>query len=232
MEKDLVMVKKAHSEEPSVVTGGVGNIDADLARGNVRRAAENFKQSWRSLASALTIVWQGKFYSHWGYEKFDDYTAQEVKIRKHTAMKLIRSYQFLQEEETGLIKDETEDQPSLEMVETLQKAKKALPEADYKKIKQDLVKEKRDIGEVKKDLTCLMHKQRNENGEEDRNKVNQIIVRKMLATLKDYKRDIELTKILPGVIGDDLGNIIEKIEKYFSQEQNLTSNMNSGGSNE
>ena len=218
MEEELVIIKNVKKETELVAH----DIDPQKAREDVVRAANDFKNSWRTLASALTIVWAGKMYINWGYENFDTYVEKEVRVRKNTAMKLIRSFQFLKQEEPELASyNEQEDEdnrckmPTLEAVETLARAKKGLSEKEYEKVKNDIVAQQKDVSEVKKDLVSMMSRQREETGEVDRIKRNQMHVRQILATLRSLKRDIDVNKVLPGFIADDLDGIIGNIEKHF-----------------
>ena len=123
------------------------NMNPAEVRDLVQKATLDFKNSWRNLAQALFTVFTDKLYRNWGYDKFDQYTEKEVHIRKHTAMKLIRSYAFLEKEEESLyIADETEDKSStdrpsltLEAADILRKAKRSLDDDGYKQVKKDII---------------------------------------------------------------------------------------------
>jgi len=201
----------------------LSNADIEQVRDQVLRVVRDFKDSWRNLARALQVVWSNKLYKHWGYETFDQYTAKEIKIRKHTAMKLIRSYQFLHQEEPGYIESESSEQedsmPSLDVVNTLQRAKRQLPEEDYRRIKQDLLADKRDVREVKKDLTALIVQRRKDlDPEEERTKKGKVAINKFQETLRIFKRDAEALNLLPGKIVQDLDKLIAKIQEHISKE--------------
>lgn len=207
-----------------------GTLPAPLCPEEVReavvRATRDFKNSWRALAKALYVVWENKLYVRWGYEKFDDYTAKEVFVRKHTAMKLIRSYMFLKNEQMPDSRDSSDakaasdDSPamqgalSFEAVNTLQRAKRALPQEEYKKIKEDIFQKNKDVNEVKKDLTALILKRRKDvDTEQMRTQAARVAVNRFLAVLRSFRRDVETLDILPGEVGDDIGRLIEKIEQ-------------------
>lgn len=193
----------------------------DDVRSHVLEMTRNFKNSWRNLAQALHIVWSQKLYRHWDYDTFDQYTAKEVCIRKNTAIKLIRSYMFLEREEPTYfehLRDDEESRkimPSLEAVGALQRAKKALAEEDYQKVRKDLLEVGRDPQEVKKDLTVLIMKRRNDLSPQDqRTHSRKVAINHFLSTLRQFKNQIDTLKILPGVVGDDIEALIKKIEKH------------------
>ncbi len=207
--------------ETQGVKGGNEIIDASFSpeemRGEVLRATRDFKNSWRALAKALHIVWKNKLYTRWGYEKFDEYTAKEVFVRKNTAMKLIRSYMFLKNEglpyQPQRAPSTREGELSLEAVRTLQRAKRSLPQEDYRNVREDILN-KRDVGEVKKDLTSLIVKRRKDvDPEETRTRNARVAVKRFLAVLRSFRRDVEVLAVLPGEIAEDIGRLIEKIEK-------------------
>ena len=94
-------------------TRTLDRIDSQMQgveEGSVRhlalRSAKNFKTSWVELGRALYTVWKDKCYKAWGYITFDAYTAKEIGIKKQTAMKLLKSYYFLEKEEPAVLNEE------------------------------------------------------------------------------------------------------------------------------
>ncbi|MFH1505066.1 MAG: hypothetical protein ABIH08_06760 [Candidatus Omnitrophota bacterium] len=219
MEKKVYQLDSA---EPTVNLSN--NLNPDTDRGTVLQAARDFKNSWRDLAQALQIVWKKKLYLNWGYEDFDRYTAEEVHVRKHTAMKLIRSHMFLEKEALGIEQGDDEANspeisPTLEIANALQRAKKSLSNDDYEKVKKELLDEGKEVKEVKKGLKALIMKQRKEvDPEQERTQRNKVTIARFLALLKDFKSEIQILKFLPGDIAEDINTLASKIEKYSSQQ--------------
>ena len=118
-------------------------LEEGSLRYHVLESAKNFKSSWIELGRSLYSVYKDKLYKEWGYSTFDAYTLKEIGIKKPTAMKLLRSYYFLEKEEPAYLKKdytETADTaklPSYEAIDLLRKAKdkKSLGEDDYTKLK-------------------------------------------------------------------------------------------------
>lgn len=198
------------------------SMDADAVRAQVAKATRDFKNSWKNLAQVLHTVWREKLYRNWGYEKFDQFTANEVHVRKHTAMKLIRSYSFLEKEEPLYLKGENDqdtDQqptPSLETINTLQWARKTLGEEGYKKVKSDLLEKGKNLGEVKRDLTQLISQRRKDiDPEKERMRSTRVSIMRFLSESKKFKDEIEVLSILPGVIAEDINKLIKKVEEYL-----------------
>ena len=214
--------------KPLTINSGDKNIyladmDPLAVRNLVQKASLDFKNSWRNLAQALYTVFHDKLYRNWGYDKFDQYTAKEVHIRKHTAMKLIRSYAFLESEEKSLqIIDESEDKPktdkpslTLEATDILRKAKKSLDAQGYQKVKKYIIQDGKESREVKKDLTALIMKQRKDvNPEEERTKHKKIAINRFLGLLRAFKNEIEVLKILPGSVAEEIEQLVKNIQGY------------------
>ena len=201
----------------------LADMNPSAVRDLVQKATLDFKNSWRNLAQALHTVFKDKLYRNWGYDKFDQYTEKEVHIRKHTAMKLIRSYTFLESEEESLyIADESENKSSenrpsltLDAADILRKAKKSLDEEGYRKVKKDIVDEGKESKEVKKGLTALIMKRRKDiNPEEERTKHRKIAINRFLGTLRSFKSEIEVLKILPGSVAEEIDRLLKSIQRY------------------
>ncbi|MBU1113396.1 MAG: hypothetical protein KKH93_05940 [Candidatus Omnitrophica bacterium] len=200
----------------------LSSLDADAVREQVVKATRDFKNSWRNLAKVLYLVWDKKLYRNWGYDRFDQFSEKEVHVRKHTAMKLIRSYQFLEKEEPLYLQDSrSEDKPykatpSFETIATLQRARKTLGDDDYRKVKSDLLDRDKDPAEVKKDLTQLIRQRRKDlDPEEARTRSGRVAIERFISELKKFKRDIETLSVLPEIIAYDIGKLINKIEGYI-----------------
>lgn len=200
------------------------NLDVSSLRFKVLESAKNFKTSWVELGRALYSVWKDKMYKGWGYNSFDNYTAREIGIRKETAMKLLRSYYFLEKEEPLYLKEnyiETSDAdkvPSYESIDVLRiaKNKKALDGEDYANLKKEVFEKGKDAREVRKDLTAIIRERQELEPQEAWQKRKFAAVKRFLGTLKSLKEEIEISKLLPSAIIKDAENLIRKLEDEIS----------------
>lgn len=198
----------------------MAEMDQDSLRYHVLETAKNFKSSWMELGRALYAVWKDKMYKEWGYVNFDSYTAKEIGIRKQTAIKLLRSYYFLEKEEPEYLKKDYSDPrdtaslPTYESVDVLRlaKNKKTLGEDDYNGLKEAVFEKGKDAREVKKDLVSLIRqRQELEPGQAwEKKKGSQ--VKRLLSLLKSLKNEVELSKTLPQTLIKDLNNLILRLE--------------------
>ena len=219
-----------HTEVIKTKNISLDDMDSNAVRTHILGVTRNFKNCWRNLAQALQLVWKDKLYREWGYSTFDQYTEKEITMRKHTAMKLIRSYEFLESEKENLShtqENSKEDEPrepalTFEAANLLQRAKKTLGDENYQKVKKDLLRENKDTQEVKKDLTALILKRRKDlDPEKERTRQNKFAVNRFLAVLRTFNRDIETLKMLPDSIAAEIKSLIEKIEQHTANTSQI-----------
>lgn len=197
---------------------------ADPIRLQVLQNAKSFKTSWIDLGQSLYAVWKDKLYKNWGYMTFDAYTSREIGIKKPTAIKLLKSYYFLEKEEPRYIKHDVADDeageqtaaaiPSYEAVNVLRlaKEKKSIDSSDYASLRKDVLEKGKDVKEVKKDLTAIM-KQREELEPDEARKVKRLAaLKRFIGVLKTVKREIEVSKMLPASILKEVDGLIRKVE--------------------
>lgn len=195
-------------------------ISEDSIRYQVLRSAKNFKTSWVELGQSLYAVWKDRLYKEWGYLKFDSYTSKEIGIRNQTAMKLLKSYYFLEKEEPHYLKKDYKDaneaasMPSYESVNMLRlaKNKKTLDEDDYSRLKKEVLDMGKDAREVKKDLTTLIKQREELAPDEARRQKRVATLKRLLSALKSLKREVEISKLLPSNVIKEISNLITKIE--------------------
>jgi len=198
----------------------LANIDSESIRGQILANAKGFKTSWINLGQALYTVWKDKMYKEWGYDKFETYTAKEIGIRKQTAIKLLRSYSFLEKENPLYLKKDynegaqTAKVPTYESVDVLRFArnKKDLNSEDYSTIKRGVLEMGKDALSVKKDLTSFMKQQQELEPEEAWQKRKAALVRRFLTTLKSLALEAKRANMLSSQSLKETDNLILKLE--------------------
>lgn len=200
------------------------NLDVNSLRYHVLESAKNFKTSWIELGRSLYSVWKDKLYKEWRYGTFDIYTAREIGIRKQTAMKLLRSYYFLEKEEPAYLKKdyagpaEAAKLPSYESIDVLRmaKSKKVLDTQDYDNLKKEIFEKGKDASQARRDLTALIRQREELEPEEAWEKRKLSTVRRFVGVLKALKQEIETQKFLPAPIIREAASLIKKIEAEIS----------------
>ncbi|MFC1807700.1 hypothetical protein ACFL0T_04955 [Candidatus Omnitrophota bacterium] len=194
--------------------------DDNPMRHRVLESAKSFKTSWIELGQTLYSVWKDKLYKEWGYNKFDTYVSKEIGIRKQTALKLLRSYFFLEKEEPRYLRRDFNDEaqpakvPSYESVNVLRlaKNKKDIDKQDYAQIRRKVLDEARDHQAVRKDLTSMIRERDELLPEEAWQKKKIALIKRLLTTLRTIRSEIKAAKILPVKIVTDTDKLIDQLE--------------------
>jgi hypothetical protein len=196
------------------------NLDSGSLRYHILESAKNFKRSWIELGRSLYSVWKDKMYKEWGYVNFDVYVSREIGIRKQTAMKLLKSYYFLEKEEPQYLKNDYADAsqaaniPSYESVDILRQAKnkKVLDEHDYNNLKKEIFEKGRDAQELKKNLGVIIRQRQELDPQEAQEKRKLAIVKRLMGQLRMLKQEVEVLKMLPMPLIKELDALIKKID--------------------
>lgn len=202
----------------------MAGVDSKSIRHQILENAKGFKSSWISLGQALYTVWKDKLYKEWGYEKFETYTAKEIGIRKQTAIKLLRSYSFLEKEDPlYLKKDYNEDAdavtvPTYESVNVLRLAhnKKDLSREDYTAIKRGVLEMGKDALSTKRDLASFMRQGEELEPDQAREKRKITMVKRFLTTLKSLIREARSSNMISTKPLKDTDKLISSFEAEIS----------------
>lgn len=194
--------------------------EGSAIRQRVLQNAKHFKTSWIDLGQSLYAVWKDKLYKGWGYSTFDTYTAKEIGIRKQTAVKLLKSYYFLEQKEPRYTQKEythemqTASVPTYESIDILRKAsnQKDLDEESYQAIKKNVLEEGKDAQTVKKDLTSLIKQREELLPEEAWQKKRTVFLRRLISTLKTVSEEIKMAKLFPVKIMKEVDKLISNLE--------------------
>jgi len=196
------------------------SLDKGSLRYQILESAKNFKTSWVQLGQALYAVWKDKLYKEWSYSSFDAYTAREIGIKKQTALKLLRSYYFLEKEEPQYLrKDYAQTSsvaglPNYESIDLLRRAKdrRVLDNEDYASLKKAIFEKGQDAGQIRKDLTVLMRQREELEPDEARRKRKFAVLKRFLGILKSLKEEAEASKLLPSPLIKEASELIKKLE--------------------
>lgn len=130
---------------------------ADPYRQTVLAAARRFKSTWVELGKLLIRVRDESLWEGWGHPSFEAYCAKELHIRKSTALKLTRSFSFLQRHEPEEVGKDAlpERAPAFEVVEVLADAEERgqLSPNEYQQIRESIWNPERPVSELKREFT-------------------------------------------------------------------------------
>lgn len=125
-------------------------------RHTVVLCSKRFKSSWVELGKLLVQVRDQALFEEWGYPSFEGYCLAELRIRKQTALKLTRSFGFLDRHEPSAMRQPqvAETAPPFEVVEVLAQAEERgqLSAQDYKSIRDSIWNAERPTSELRREL--------------------------------------------------------------------------------
>jgi len=198
-----------------------GHLTADMIREQLVDYCKNFKTSWVQLGQALYPVWKDKLFYAWGYEKFEYYTKEELGLKQSTAVKLLKTYFFLEQNEPAYLQDGFQEQrkasevPGCDEVNVLRlaRSKKELNKEDYRQLRDAVFKEGKDAGGVRKDLTALMKERKVVDPDEERQERNDAAIRKLVGAIKNFSKDMEVLKLAPPQLLEEARDLLKKLEE-------------------
>lgn len=201
--------------------------DTDVLSDNIRKRvltySKDFKTSWVNLGQALYAVWQDKLYHIWGYEKFEHYTEKELGMKKSTALKLLKTYYFLEDNEPAYLKKEFAETrepvhvPGIDEINVLRlaKGKKELMKQDYDQLKRSVFDKGKDASSVRKDLVSMMKERKQVDPDEERDQRNAAAIKKLIFSIRSFEKDMEVLKILPDEVVTEAKELLSKLEEHL-----------------
>ena len=199
------------------------DVPSELLRSQIRKHSKSFKTSWVNLGQALYSVWKDNIFYVWGYDKFEYYVEQEVGLPKQLSLKLLKSYFFLEQEEPDYLKREFNEArdaskvPGYEAVNVLRLAKqrKDLLKDDYLKLKRAVFDKGKNASLVRQDLMAIIRERKAIDPEAERDKRNELAIRKLVNALNSFKMDMEVLKLISDDIVDEAKQLMTKLEKQL-----------------
>ena len=91
------------SRGEAIIEERLAELDPATPRYAALAAALQFKSSWVKLGEVLSEVRTTLSFRDWGYESFDHYCKDEIRITHETAAKLCRSFGYLSETQPALV---------------------------------------------------------------------------------------------------------------------------------
>ncbi|MCG3177100.1 MAG: hypothetical protein MOGMAGMI_02066 [Candidatus Omnitrophica bacterium] len=196
-------------------------LDPASFRYRTLEAARAFKTSWIELGQFLYTVYKDKLYREWQYLTFEAYCAKEVGIKQPTALKLLKSYQFLEHEEPEFLREENISErkpdriPSFESVNALRllKNRPEVSAKQYEDVRDDVLEEAKEDGEVKKKIRYILKTSSRKSPEEEKQDKKEQALKRLLAGLQTAKTEFDLYEY-PAKVRKKIDELIEVLEDY------------------
>lgn len=192
----------------------------DSLREKTLLVAKRHKASWIELGQYLYAIYKDKHYRAWGHLTFETYCMKELRLKEATALKLIKSYSFLETEKPELAKnsrspEEIERVPQYEAVNVLRLAsnnKNLTPQNVYS-LKKAVFESEKDAKEVKAQVkTMLAEREDDREPQEIKRSRRNAIIKRLVSSLSNAKKEFESERLLPGYLLEQMGSLISKLE--------------------
>ncbi len=195
-------------------------------RAHIAQHAKDFKLSWVQLGQGLYSVWRDKLYQSWEFDKFEDYVVRELGLKKPLALKLVKTYFFVEQDEPVYLKKEFAESrdtaviPGYESLDVLRKARshKELTREDYTKLRKDIFEKGKEASLVRKDLTTIIKERKKIDPEQAREARHEQSVRRLVAALRSFKKDMETLKLAEPDIVEEAEELLERLEGRSSDK--------------
>ncbi|MEI8344904.1 MAG: hypothetical protein WCG06_02410 [Candidatus Omnitrophota bacterium] len=212
---------EAKSKSISNIELQMQRLDPGSYRYQTLQASKDFKNSWIILGRYLYTVYKDKLYKDWGFLTFEAYCAKEVGIRQNTAVKLLKSYYFLEKEEPDYLQKEAFEKrrpdqiPTVDSVNALRLAKgnEAISEDDYEELRDDVLENAREESEVKKKVRYLL-KTGPKASETQAMSPKEESLKRLAQYLQNYKNGISDLDV-PVKISKKLDELLELLADYL-----------------
>jgi hypothetical protein len=197
---------------------------SDPVRLTVLAASRRFKSTWVELGKLLVKVRDEALFEGWGYPSFEAYCLAELKIRRQTALKLTRSFSFLDRHEPQAMQavqgmpgvqgsSATESAPPFEVVEVLAQAEERgqLSAQEYKSIRDSIWSDAKPTSELRRELT--------ERFPAPEPKVSQVGELKRLWTMaKRLHAELVANRKVPAAVAERAEAVAADLEELLSQK--------------
>lgn len=198
-------------------------------REHLAQHAKDFKLSWVQLGQGLYSVWRDKLYQAWEFDKFEDYVVRELGLKKPLALKLVKTYFFVEQEEPVYLKKEfsevrkTVNIPGLESLDVLRKARshKELSREDYTKLRKDIFEKGKEASLVQKDLTAIIKERKKVDPKQEREERHEQSVRRLMLALRSFQKDMETLKLADPDLLKESQQLLDRLEEHSSDDSQV-----------
>lgn len=147
----------ARSRGEAIIEQRLQELEPGSPRYEVLAAALQFKTSWVRLGESLAEVREAQLFREWGYDSFEVFCQEEIRITRETAAKLVRSYAYLTETRPALVEAHRSEEtpprvPDYQAVDLLAKLREneRVPESVYRDLTQATFREDLGAQELRK----------------------------------------------------------------------------------
>lgn len=202
VDRALAALEEQHADDPD--------------RATMLRLTRRFKASWLELGEALTEVKRAKTWERWGYDSFESYAKNELKMRLDTVEKLTGSYMFLHKRAPEVLRrDPLESLPSMKAIDYLRKVEErveeepnTIPEETLVEVRKQILEDNIPVGKVAKLYNDTLFPQSDNQKRESEKKA----IKSTATKLRDLLADTSaVPKRLASTVGEALDELLSEV---------------------
>lgn len=203
------------------------SMESETLRKKTLEVAKRHKASWIELGQYLYTVYKDKHFREWGFLTFDAYCAKELHLRQATAMKLLKSYYFLEKEEPRFVKEAMSEEeeaadkrvPSYESVNLLRLAREnsEISAEDFSDLRQAVLVQAKEPKEVRTQVKKILEETAGEETTEERDRRRNSRIKRMVSFLTTLKREMESDDLLPKYLIKQIDELRQKLEDQIKE---------------
>ena len=195
------------------------NLEQDQMREKIVEVARAHKASWIELGQYLHTIQKNKMFKYWGYLEFEHYTVKELGIKLNTALKMMRSYQYLENEEPKVIaahysnEENPRKVPNYESVNMLRLAKKnpLLTTGDVSTIREHVFEHAQEPKEIRPLLNRMLSEREVKDPAEVRRTRRNQAIKRLINMLGNTRKELENEKLLPEFLLNQMDELQAKL---------------------
>ncbi|MBI4971023.1 MAG: hypothetical protein HZC17_04190 [Candidatus Omnitrophica bacterium] len=197
------------------------STDKDSLREKTLEVTKRHKASWVELGQYLYSIYHDKMYKDWGFLSFEAYCWKELRLKQPTAMKLLKSYYFLEKEEPKFLNEASSPEtapreiPNYESVNLLRLAKenKSVTESDYRDLREVVIEKASEPKEVRAQVKKIIAEQEEEkNPAEVRKSRRNSAIKRLITVLASAKRQLASENLIPEHLVKQIDALTAKLE--------------------
>lgn len=202
VDRALAALEEQHADDPE--------------RATMLRLSRRFKTTWIELGEALSRVKRDKSWERWGYDAFESYAKNELKLRGDTVDKLTGSFMFLHKKAPDVLRRDPMETalPSYMAVDYLRRVEEkadaddSIPKAAVAEVRQKILEDGVPMAKVAKlykdTLFPTTDNQKREAARKD--------IKKVATKLRDLLAETDsLPKKLVSTVGESLDELLSEL---------------------
>ncbi len=198
--------------------------NTDTVREKTKEAAKRYRASWVEVAQYLYTIYKDKLYRDWNYVNFETYCARELQIKQSAAVKMLKSYYFLEKEEPEALAANNSDDtskasaPNFEAVNLLRLAKtnKKITPAEFRDLRQAVFEKEKEPKEVRAQIRQIVSEKEPKDLRQEKDAKRNTVIKRLITFLSNAKRELENDELVPVYLLKQMNDLAIKLEDQLN----------------